>query len=217
MDNAHIYELLQPFLQNGSSTDRLSETQLGYISTYIDILMKWNARINLTAIREPEEIVTRHFGESLFAARQLFHAPGEQSVTESHLLDIGSGPGFPGLPIKIWAPRVSVTLVESNHKKVAFLREVCRTVTLTNVDVCSSRAEELPPGKANVVTLRAVERFETILPNAIRLLKPHGRIALLIGGAQISLTEQFSSQIQWHPPIPIPLSANRVLLVGTAE
>src|ERR1700761_7344647 len=68
MNPARIAELLQPFLEE----ERLSSAQLSHISTYIDILLRWNARINLTAIREPEEIVVRHFGESLFAARHLF-------------------------------------------------------------------------------------------------------------------------------------------------
>ena len=179
MDLARIAALLGPFL----AARTLPEVQLRQISTYIDLLIRWNARINLTAIRDPEEIVTRHFGESLFLASHLFPEPGAAGV---RVLDIGSGAGFPGLPLKIWAPAISLTLVEANHKKAAFLREVIRALTLTDVNVSTARAETLPAVQADVVTLRAVERFETILPTAANLVAPTGRIALLIGSAQLS-------------------------------
>src|SRR5580692_5544382 len=140
MDPARIAELLQPFLDDSGRSGRseesaiLDQTQRRYISTYIDILLRWNARINLTAIREPEEIVTRHFGESLYAARRLFPANGQQPTANS-VVDIGSGPGFPGIPIKLWAPQIHLTLIESHQKKASFLREVVRTLTLTDIDI----------------------------------------------------------------------------------
>src|ERR1700678_3008771 len=79
------------------------------LSFYLDLLLKWNARTNLTAIRDPEEIVRRHFGESLFAAQHL-------SPSTSTLLDLGSGAGFPGLPIALLHPEIAVTLAESQNK-----------------------------------------------------------------------------------------------------
>ena len=114
MNTTRIAELLEPFV-GSAKTQRLTTNDLQNISTYIDILLRWNARINLTAISKEEEIVTRHFGESLFAARQLFPArtnvvadaparPAERSSASTRVIDIGSGAGFPGLPIKIWAP-----------------------------------------------------------------------------------------------------------------
>src|SRR5207253_3379046 len=150
MQSDRIAELLQPFLPVP-----LVESQLQAISTYIDILLRWNARINLTAVRQPEHIVTRHFGESLFAARHLFPDPRVRTDTPAagpqharsdrppatSVLDIGSGAGFPGLPLKIWAPEIHLTLIESNHKKATFLREVIRALTLTDVDVFPGRAE----------------------------------------------------------------------------
>ncbi len=217
MDSARIAELLDPFL--GPPDDRrLTTGDLDQISTYIDLLLRWNARINLTAIRDPEQIVSRHFGESFFLARHLFprverillssSAPGHdappppavptnasaakrrktiaqgvspglepdsgqapegrkkapsgeletaapsigQSLTTGHqplptVVDLGSGAGFPALPLKIWAPEIHLTLVESNHKKAAFLREVIRALTLTNVDVIAARAETLLPSR----------------------------------------------------------------------
>src|ERR1700693_1531905 len=133
MDIARISDLLVPFLRGpiavpgdsspaetepchpqaakaGEGSTVLSPAQLQDISTYIDILLRWNARINLTAVRDPEAIVTRHFGESLFAARHLFpkssSVPSLSSVVKAFesIADIGSGAGFPGLPIKLWAP-----------------------------------------------------------------------------------------------------------------
>ena len=190
MNPARIAELLQPFLAP-TQDQRLTANDLQIISTYIDLLLRWNARINLTAIREPEEIVTRHFGESLFAATHLFPkiAPSavlserssglganDQTSTINHrVVDIGSGAGFPGLPIKIWTPKIQLTLIESNQKKATFLREVVRTLTLTDVNVFSKRAEDHPPGQADTVTLRAVENFQSILPAATRLLSQTGR------------------------------------------
>ena len=216
MDTARISEFLQPFIKGVSSSRpaTLSELQLKQISTYIDILLKWNARINLTAIREPEEIVIRHFGESLFAARLLFPESDDPGNTAHPFVDVGSGSGFPGLPIKIWAPAIHATLIESNQKKATFLREICRSITLTNINIFSSRADGFPDGKACTITLRAVERFETILPNAIRLLVPNGRLALLIGEAQVKIANEIAPQMSWQSPIPIPMSANRVILVG---
>jgi 16S rRNA (guanine527-N7)-methyltransferase len=233
MDTARIAALLQPFLEPS-----LPASQLDQISIYIDLLLRWNARINLTAIRHPEEIVTRHFGESFFLARHLFPKPchpersqagaplianSAMSGTLPHpprVLDIGSGAGFPALPLKIWAPHIHLTLVESNHKKTAFLREVARALTLTNINVITDRAEVLAARPdfphADIVTLRAVEHFDTILPQAVTFLAPNATLALLIGATQILQLTTLTS-LQWHPPIPVPQSHTRVLSIGVRE
>jgi len=193
----------------------LSVSQLQRISTYIDILLRWNARVNLTAIRDPEQIVTRHFGESLFTARHLF-------VRNAHVgtADLGSGAGFPGIPLKIWAPDIALTLIEPNHKKAVFLREVARCLTLTDINILNARAETLAPDlhhSFRVVTLRAVERFAAVLPAAARLVAPGGRLALLIGSSQQDLARTALPAVTWSPPIPIPLSTSRVLLIGVSS
>jgi 16S rRNA (guanine527-N7)-methyltransferase len=224
MDPALIRELLRPFLspraagpedlandQRPTADDALSPTQLKNISTYIDLLLRWNARINLTAIRDPEEIVTRHFGESLFAARHLF--PNDLA---NGVVDIGSGPGFPGLPVKIWAPQIHLTLIESNQKKATFLREVVRTLTLTDVDIFAGRAEDFPT-PAGVVTLRAVELFDQILPIAASLVAPGGCLALLIGTAQVDRARDHASNFQWQDPTPIPMASSTTLLIGKSS
>jgi 16S rRNA (guanine527-N7)-methyltransferase len=213
VDTATIAALLRPFLEAP-----LREAQLANISTYIDLLLHWNARINLTAVRQPEEIVTRHFGESLFAARHLFVRLGTaKDLANDRLIDIGSGAGFPGLPIKLWAPEVHLTLIESSQKKATFLREVIRSLTLTNINVFATRAEDYPEASADVVTLRAVERFDAILPIATRLVAPRGRLALLIGQVQADRALTLAPEFGWPDPIPIPLSSNRVLLVGSRK
>ncbi len=220
MDTVRIAALLEAFLEQP-----LAPSQLDQISIHIDLLQRWNARISLTAIRNEEEIVTRHFGESLFMARHLFPegAPAKLRLGGGvRVLDIGSGAGFPALPLKIWAPNIQLTLIESNHKKAAFLREVARALTLTNIDVITERAEALaarvnrdfPP--ADVVTLRAVEQFETILPQAVTLLAPQGSLALLIGAPQLARLTAWAT-MNWYPPIHVPQSHTRVLSIGIHE
>ena len=205
MDSARIASLLAPFL----APDSLSEPQLAQVSTYLDLLLKWNARINLTAVREPEAIITRHFGESFFAARQLGLSEGHDS-----LIDLGSGAGFPGLPIKLYAPALSATLIESNHKKATFLREAIRALALTNIDVFADRAEDFPRTAA-IVTLRAVEKPERALAAAARLVAPGGRLVVLLGAAGVGALPGLLLGFSWGQPIPLPASSERVLLVGS--
>jgi 16S rRNA (guanine527-N7)-methyltransferase len=225
MTPARIPELLAPFI--GQYEPPEPSALFASISTYVDVLMRWNSRINLTAIRDPEQIVTRHFGESLFLARHLFHVgtaaigcpAGQSPAAAGHssnvaLADVGSGAGFPGIPVKLRAPAISLTLIESNHKKAAFLQEIIRALTLTDVNIQNVRAETLSPLAFDVVTLRAVERFEAVLPIAARLLKPQGRLALLIGTAQLSEARSLLPNHDFSDPLPIPLSTSRVLLLG---
>jgi 16S rRNA (guanine527-N7)-methyltransferase len=246
MNPARIAELLQPFLgissnaaissppcgsepaKAGEKPRLLSPFQLQCISTYIDILVRWNARINLTSIRDPEEIVTRHFGESLFAACHLFPtassvpALSEASVpavvgdfARPRVADLGSGAGLPGLPIKLWAPRIALTLIESNQKKATFLREVTRALILTDVNVHSDRAETLATqSRFELVTLRAVERFAVVLPIAARLVAPAGRLALLIGASQLHQAQTILPDFSWQDPLAVPSSQSRILFVG---
>jgi 16S rRNA (guanine527-N7)-methyltransferase len=210
VETSRIAELLQPFL---ATPGALSAAQLNHISMYIDLLLRWNARINLTSIRQPEAIVTRHFGESLFAAQHLFPNPGQATS----LIDVGSGAGFPGVAIKLWAPQLRLTLIESNHKKVAFLRQLARTLTLTDIDILPDRAEAYAGPLADVVTVRAVERFSSALPAAARLVAPGGRLALMIGQAQTAQATELLPGAVWGAPVRLPLSASRVLLIGRSR
>lgn len=148
----------------------LPEEALARFDAYLALLVRWNARTNLTAIRKPEEILRRHFLESVLVARAL--PPGIGT-----LLDYGSGAGFPGLPISICRMEIAVTLAESQHKKAAFLREAVRTVGLA-VAVHAERAERLST-HFDCVTLRAVDRMELAVASAARLLKPGGWLAAM--------------------------------------
>ena len=214
MHPVRIAELLERFL-GPASDQRLTTNDLQRISTYIDILQHWNARINLTAIRDEEEIVARHFGESLFAARYLFPNRSASSAGKAvELADVGSGAGFPGIPIKLWAPGVSLTLIESNQKKATFLKEVTRALTLTDVNVQTSRAESVTGASFDVVILRAVERFESILPLAARLVAPGGGLALLIGQTQFPSAQAILPDLDWSQPISVPTSKSRVLVTA---
>ena len=199
-----LESLLAPYLLQPLSPDRLKQLEL-----YLDLLLKWNAKINLTAVRDPEEIVRRHFGESLFVGGQL------QVEAASTSIDFGSGAGFPGLPIKILAPQIQVTLIESQQKKVAFLREVIRALGLQNVSVYAGRAEQSQL-KSQIVTMRAVEKFESALSVAASLVQAGGGLALLIGAAQASTAHAALPKIAWQEPIAIPESRERVLLIGKA-
>jgi 16S rRNA (guanine527-N7)-methyltransferase len=199
-----IARLLTPFA-------RLDEQRLRITSTYVDILIKWNARINLTAVRDPEEIVTRHFGESYFAAEILRSGAVPQTAT-----DLGSGAGFPGIPLAISMPETQVTLIESNGKKATFLREVISAIGLKNAVVFAGRGEEYRD-RAALVTMRAVERFEKALPTAIGLAESGGRVALMVGVEQIATAKSLAQGIAWTDPVAIPGARSRTLLVGTKD
>ena len=209
MEASRICDLLSLFL----GSVRLTPSQIEQISTYLDLLLKWNAKTNLTAIRNPEEIVRRHFGESLFAASALYptaEGPGET------LIDFGSGAGFPGIPIKILVPSLQMTLLESQNKKATFLREVIRTLKLKQIQVHMGRAEQSGT-TAKTVTMRAVEKFEESVPVAASLVEPGGRLAMLIGAAQAEKARLLAPSIDWGEVIKIPGSEQRVLLVGRKE
>lgn len=191
-----IRELLSPYLPSS----RLTEELIGRLSTYLDLLVRWNARVSLTAIRRPEEMVQRHFGESLFTADHL----AVRLQNGAALLDYGSGAGFPGLPIQLLLPEVLVTLAESQARKVAFLREVIRVLGL-EAEVWPRRVEEMPASRRfDAVTLRAVDRMAISLNEASGVLHEDGWLAALVG-RDIDGTgaEEF----------PVPASEHRRLLL----
>jgi len=164
--------------------------------------------MNLTAIREPEEIVQRHFGESFFAASHIL--AGEVGTA----IDLGSGAGFPGVPFAIFAPQVNVTLIEAHQKKATFLRELVFSLGLKNVKVFADRGEKYP-NRADIVTMRAVESFEDALPVAVNLVDMSGKVALLIGSSQVEAAEKLCNSVKWENPVGVPESDFRTLLIGT--
>src|SRR4051812_43553130 len=208
MDAARIADLLAPYI------DAVAPTQLAQISTYIEVLLRWNAKMNLTSVREPERIVTRHFGESLFLARHI----SERGIVKSgaKVVDVGSGAGFPGIPLKIALPHINLTLVEAHQRKAVFLKEVLRAIKV-DAEVKNSRAEDLVrtgSRSADLVTLRAVEKFEGILPVAAQFANTDGSVALLIGKQQVETARNLLKNWHFDPLCPIPGSQNRGILLG---
>lgn len=208
LSDNEIARLLIPYLADTPDGSSLYEPQVSSglyfrLSAYLDLLLKWNARTNLTAIRDPQEIVRRHFGESLFAGRHL--------GTPETLLDLGSGAGFPGLPIAILRPEIRVTLAESQNKKASFLREAVRTLELPNVEVWAARAETLPATRQfHTVALRAVDNMEAALLAARARVVHGGQLAVLSTLSQISLNGLSGGQA-----IPLPNSESGVLYLQT--
>lgn len=171
LTESEIERLLSPYTAK-------NQVLAGKMAEYLDLLLRWNARTNLTAIRQPEEIVRRHFGESLFAAESLDF----ETSPPATLLDLGSGAGFPGLPIALARPEIAVTLAESQGKKSAFLREAVRTLGAANVEVWAARAETFPADRRfHTVALRAVDEMAAALRTAAPLAT--SQLLLLTTGA----------------------------------
>ncbi len=162
-------ELEQGLAALGLEAATLSPPLLAYLA----LLARWNRTYNLTAIRDPQAMVTRHLLDSL--AMQAF-------VPAGTLADLGTGPGLPGIPLAIARPDVQVTLVESNGKKARFLREAVRTLALPNARVAESRAEALDePGAYDAITARALDTLAGIIEVGGHLLKPGGQLLAMKG------------------------------------
>jgi 16S rRNA (guanine527-N7)-methyltransferase len=206
-DENRVRELLEPF------DLRLNATQIHQVLVYLDLLLRWNAKINLTSIRSGDECVTRHFGESLYLARSV--------SLRGRLLDIGSGAGFPGLALRIAFPDLKSTLLEPVAKKRTFLKEVARACYISAVDVLPNRLEDFvrqsTTGIFDTVTARAIGHLETVIPQALRLLGHAGQICLWLGENQGLAVRGSSELIEWGVPIKIPLSREREILVGTRK
>jgi 16S rRNA (guanine527-N7)-methyltransferase len=142
----------------------------GKVEAYLNLLVRWNSRMNLTAVRDTAGILSRHFLESIECARLLPAGIGT-------LLDFGSGAGFPGIPIALFRPEIAVTLAESQSKKAAFLREAIRTLGISTI-VHSARAELLQD-QFDCVTLRAVDKMPEAVQAASKLVAPRGWLAVM--------------------------------------
>jgi 16S rRNA (guanine527-N7)-methyltransferase len=186
----------------------LSEWQVTCIQQYIVILRHWNEKVNLTAIRDPLEILYRHFCESMFAAVAV-------PVENGRLADIGSGAGFPGIPLKILRPKLELFLVESNIKKGTFLAEVIRELGLGNTHVLIDRYEELGEELAplDFVCSRALGEFGSFLGWAASDNVAASRAILWLGGRDMEEVRK-SDRWEWEEPVPMPQSLQRYLLVG---
>ncbi len=165
---------LQPELDAGLAALGLTAQPLGArLLDYLALLDRWNRTYNLTAIRDPREMVGKHLLDSL---SMLPH------VHDGRLADLGTGPGLPGIPLALARPALQVTLVESNGKKTRFLREVVRQLGLGNVRVLEARAEAVDePGTFDQLTARAMDTLAGILQVGGHLLAPDGRLLAMKG------------------------------------
>jgi 16S rRNA (guanine527-N7)-methyltransferase len=201
LSNEFIERTLRPF---GTSIDAaLAEA----IRTYVDLLLQWNSKIALTTITEPTEILRLHFGESFFAA-------AVAKVASGRVADIGTGAGFPGIPIRMVAPAVHLTLVESVAKKTAFLGEAVRRLRLSGVDIIRCRMEDFTPErKFDFVTARALGHYEKLLEWSGMQLSQTGKLVLLLGQDESKKLSGISTW-KWNPPVQIPGTASKFLLIG---
>ena len=207
LDESGIRALLEPFQLE------LSSSQISQLLAYLDLLLRWNGKINLTSIRTEEECVSRHFGESLYLARSV--------KLQGNLLDIGSGAGFPGLALRIAFPDLATTLLEPVAKKRAFLKEVARVCCMSKVEVRPERlgdfSRQCQDATFDTITARAVGHFDLLVPEAINLLKPDGRICLWVGHNQGQSLLEASERMQWGAPIAMPIGLEREIWVGTIK
>jgi 16S rRNA (guanine527-N7)-methyltransferase len=184
----------------------LQAHQSKQFSDYFSLILRWNARVNLTAIRDEEGILSRHFVESIACAAAL---PAGIAI----LLDFGSGAGLPGIPIAICRPEVAVTLAESQGKKAAFLREAVRVLGLST-EIHSGRAETLTT-QFDCVTLRAVDQMQRAIQAAAHLVRPGGWLAPLTTDSEIAAIQSAAGpQFNWSHSIRLAGSDHGMLALG---
>jgi 16S rRNA (guanine527-N7)-methyltransferase len=184
----------------------LQTSQSKQFNDYLSLIIRWNARTNLTSTRDPETILSRHFVESIACAQAL-------PAGIATLLDYGSGAGFPGIPISICRPDLAITLAESQGKKAAFLQEAVRVTGIT-AKIHSGRAETLAT-QFDCVTLRAVDHMDRAVQAATHLISPNGWLALLTTQADLpNLQTAAGPAFLWSEPVPLPGSDNRILALA---
>jgi 16S rRNA (guanine527-N7)-methyltransferase len=188
---------------------QLDDKQVVSIQQYIRLLLVWNDKVNLTAIRDPLEILYRHFCESMFGGVAV-------PLLSGRLADVGSGGGFPGLPLRILRPELSVLLIESNIKKATFLAEVVRELDLRNVTVHVGRYEEMVDELAplDYICSRAFGEFKAFLAWSSAEKLAVKNVVLWVGARDLDEIRAIAGW-EWQEPVPVPQSLRRLILVGT--
>jgi 16S rRNA (guanine527-N7)-methyltransferase len=199
-----LADLLAPFEIN------LTSRQKEQILIYLELLLRWNRKINLTAVNTPGECVTRHFGESLYL--------GVVMSLEGRLLDIGSGAGFPGLALKVAFPALETRLLEPDVKKCAFLKEAVRLCGFSGVEIRRQRLEDYRYSidfvPAEVVTSRAVGGLDKLIPLASECLTAEGSLCLWTTSRLFEHITGISGHVAWVRRVRVPKSRERVILIG---
>ncbi|HZV60207.1 MAG TPA: 16S rRNA (guanine(527)-N(7))-methyltransferase RsmG [Candidatus Eremiobacteraceae bacterium] len=189
---------------------KLDDKQVLSIQQYIRLLLVWNDKVNLTAIHDPLEILYRHFCESMFGAVAV-------PLLTGRLADVGSGGGFPGLPLRILRPELNVLLVESNIKKSTFLAEVVRELDFRNVTVHVGRYEEMADQLAplDYICSRAFGEFKDFLAWSSLEKLAVKNVVLWVGARDLDEIRNIPGW-EWREPMAVPQSLRRLILVGTA-
>ncbi|MGC2419781.1 MAG: 16S rRNA (guanine(527)-N(7))-methyltransferase RsmG [Candidatus Acidiferrales bacterium] len=203
LSNRQIAKILAEY---SISADSRSPLVAG-IQSYVGLLFQWNRSISLTAVTDPEDVVRFHFGESLFAASRV-------PITGGRLADVGSGAGFPGLPLKMLISSLDLTLIESNAKKAAFLAEAVRRLGLDGAHIFRGRTEELQdPAAFDLITARAFGQFDSLLAWSRTHLADSGKIVLWLG-LEVVASISLKSGWNWGEPAQIPGSKRRFIVWG---
>lgn len=188
-----------------AASDRICEQ----IRAYIELLLRWNKRISLTSIESPEEIVRSHFAESLLGIKTLGEMRGR-------LADVGTGAGFPGIPLRLYLEELQLTLIEPNAKKCVFLAEAIRTLELPGVEIIQRRYEDVrkqEPG-FDFVTARALGQFTEFLEWAGTVLESQGHVMVWTGPDGEGELKR-AKLWKWETSYVIPRSKHRLIVVGT--
>ncbi|MGA8224671.1 MAG: 16S rRNA (guanine(527)-N(7))-methyltransferase RsmG [Candidatus Acidiferrales bacterium] len=184
------------------------EVQCRSINSYISLLLRWNLQVSLTTVTDPIEVLRFHFGESLYATVCV-------PILNGRLADVGSGAGFPALPLRLFSPDLALIMIESNAKKAAFLREVIRQLGFSGAEVIRERMEKVPESADpfDFITARALGNHAGLLEWSRKQLAASGRLVLWLGEedvAKISTDKRW----KWQDPAHIPGSKRRFVLSG---
>jgi 16S rRNA (guanine527-N7)-methyltransferase len=202
IDGEQIRELLQSY---GFSA---APEYCDRVVTYIGLLLRWNKKISLTTVTEALEIIRFHFGESLAAIK----AAG---IKDGRLADVGSGAGFPGMPIAMATPGLETLLIESNAKKAAFLAEVKREIRVENVTIHRGRSESVRKSeKFDFVTARAVGKHGEVLDWARSRLLPSGKVVLWVSSEAFPALGRLDAW-RWQEPVHLAGTKDRFVLIGS--
>ena len=176
MEIEKFEEILNKYLKEINIELKKEQTEKFY--KYMNLLLEWNEKINLTAITEPEEVILKHFVDSLTISKYI--------EKDSKLVDMGTGAGFPGIPLKILRDDIEITLADSLNKRINFLNEVIKELNLKNIQTVHTRAEEFGKNKKyresfDIATSRAVANLSTLSEYLIPLVKPSGKTICMKG------------------------------------
>ena len=173
MDKNKLIDLLGQTSQEVGVS--LSASKLELFWLYLQELLEWNKTFNLTGIKDPADIIIKHFVDSL--------TPLPYLERSGRLLDIGSGAGFPGVPLKIGAPQLQVHIVDARRKKTSFLKHLIRTLELKGVTALHGRAEEMeqPEQPFQIIISRAFRRLEPLIKLVSPLMKPGNMLVAMLG------------------------------------